>query len=67
MSKNFEDVTAFGKEAFENGLKAYAALSKGSQAIVVETSEYAKRAMEDGAANWQSLLSAKSFDKALEI
>ncbi|RFC67254.1 MULTISPECIES: phasin family protein [Mesorhizobium] len=67
MSKNFEDVGAFNKEFYEGGLKAFAAFSTGAQAIAVETSDYAKKVMEDGVSAWQNLTAAKSFEKAVEI
>ncbi|MGC4025810.1 MAG: phasin family protein [Mesorhizobium sp.] len=67
MSKNFEDVGALGKEFYEGGLKAFTAFSTGAQAIAVETSDYAKKAIEDGVSAWQSITAAKSFEKAVEI
>lgn len=67
MSKNFEDVGVLGNEFFEGGLKALTAFSTGAQAIAVETSDYTKKAIEDGVSAWQSLAAAKSFEKALEI
>jgi phasin family protein len=67
MSKNFEDVSAFGKDALEGGLKAFAVFAKGAQAIAVETGDYAKKVVEDGASAWQNLVAAKSFEKAIEI
>jgi len=67
MSKNFEDVGAFGKEFFDGGLKAFAAYSSGAQAIAIETSDYAKKAIEDSISAWQSVAAAKSFEKAVEI
>ncbi|MCO5066045.1 MAG: phasin family protein [Rhizobiaceae bacterium] len=67
MSKNFEDLNAFAKDTLDNGLKAFAAFSKGAQAIAVETGEYTKKTLEDGASAFQGMLSAKSFEKAVEI
>jgi phasin family protein len=67
MNGNFGDFGAFGKEALDNGIRAFAAFSKGAQAIAVETSDYTKKAVEDGASAWQHLLSAKSPEKAIEI
>jgi phasin family protein len=67
MTKTFEDANAFGKEAFDSGLKSFAAVSKSAQAIAVEASDFAKKSFEDGAAAWQNLLSAKSLEKAVEV
>lgn len=67
MSKSFEGFSAFSMEALESGLKAFAAVSKGAQAIAVETTDYARKTVEDGVSAWQSLASAKSFEKAVEI
>ena len=67
MTKNFEDVATLGKDTFENGVKAFALISKGAQAIAVETSDYAKKAAEEHASTWKEILSAKSLENAIEI
>lgn len=67
MMQSFDDVSKAGKEFMDTGLKSFAALSKNLQAISVEASEYSKKAFETGSATAEKLVSAKSFDKAVEI
>ncbi len=57
----------FGKEAFDNGLRSLAAVSKGAQAIAVETGEYFKKTFQDSAAAWQDVIGAESLNSAVEI
>lgn len=64
---SFEDAGKYGKEFFDNNLKTFAAISKGVQAVAVETGEYAKKSFEAGAATFEKLVSAKSLEKAIEI
>ena len=67
MTQTFEDAGKFGKEFMDNGLKSLSSLSKGFQAIAVETGEYAKKSFETGSAAVEQLVSAKSLEKAIEI
>lgn len=67
MTQPFEQAGKFGKEFTDNGLKSFAALSKGAQAITVEATEYTKKAFEHAGATVEKLLSAKSLEKAIEI
>lgn len=67
MVKINEDASKFGKEAVDNGLKSFAAVSQSAQAIAMETSEYMKRSLESGVAAWQEAAKAKSLESALEI
>lgn len=66
MAKTFE-AGQFGQDYLDNSLKGFATLSKGLQAIAVETTEYTKKSIEAGTANFQKLTSAKSLEAALEI
>lgn len=67
MAQTFEDAGKFGKEFVDGGLKSLASLSKGLQAIAVETTEYTKASFESGSAALEKLVSAKSLEKAVEI
>jgi len=67
MTQTFEDASKFGKEFVDSGLKSFASLSKGLQAIAVETTEYTKKSFETGSAALEKLASAKSLEKAIEI
>lgn len=67
MTQTFEDAGKFGKEFVDNGLKSFASLSKGLQAIAVETTEYTKKSFETGSAAFEKLASAKSLEKVFEV
>ena len=66
-TKAFEDVQKFGKESVDASMNAFSTLSKGVQAIAVESVDYSKKAFEDGTAAVEKLFGAKSFEKAVEI
>ena len=67
MFQTFEETSKYGKEAMDNGLKSFAAISKNMQAITVEASEYSKKAFENGSAAVEKFFAAKSPEKALEV
>lgn len=67
MTKPMDEAGKAGKEAFDTVLKSVAALTKGTQAIAVETTEYLKKSAEDGAAAWHDMLKARSFEKAVAV
>jgi hypothetical protein len=60
-------VQKFGKESVDAGMNSFSTLSKGVQAIAVESVDYSKKAFEDGTAVLEKLFGAKSPEKALEI
>src|SRR5689334_17860277 len=67
MMQQFENVQKFGKENADAALKSFGAVSKGVQAIAVETADYAKKSFEQGTATLEKLVGAKTLDKAIEI
>ncbi len=67
MVKNFEDLQQVGKDNVDVALKAFGALSKGTQAIAVEFVDYSKKAFEEGTAAMEKLFGVKSLDKAFEV
>jgi hypothetical protein len=56
-----------GKENVDAALKTFGAVSKGTQAIAVETADFAKKSFEQGSATLEKLVGAKTLDKAFEI
>ena len=48
-------------------MTAFSSLSKGVQAIAVESVDYSKKAFEDSTAAMEKLFGAKSLEKAIEI
>jgi len=67
MTQTYEDFSKYGKEFADTGLKSFASLSKSAQALAVEASDYARKSFENGSALVEKLLSAKSFENAVEI
>jgi phasin family protein len=67
MLKNFDEFQKFGSEGVNVALKQFGALSKGAQAIASEVADYSKEAFETTAAAAESLLGAKTLEKAIEV
>jgi hypothetical protein len=67
MLKNFEDFQKLGKENVDTCMRQFGTVSKGWQAIATEVADYSKKSFEHGTATLESLLGAKSLDKAIEI
>lgn len=63
MMNSFDDASKF----MDTGMKSFASLSRGLQAIANEATEYTKKSFEDGGAAIEKVLGAKSPEKALEI
>ncbi len=67
MVKNFEEFQQAGKENIDLAMKSMGVLSKSTQAIVTEVTDYSKKAFEDGSAALEKLFGVKSFEKAIEV
>jgi hypothetical protein len=67
MTHSFEDASRFTREFVDSGLKAFASVSRGAQAIAVEAGDYSRKAFEAGTAAAERFATAQSFDNALDI
>jgi hypothetical protein len=67
MNQPFETVQKLGKDSFDATAKAIEVATTGTQAIVVETADYAKKSFEQTASTFEKLVGVKSLDKAIEI
>jgi len=67
MVKNLEDLQQVSKENIDMAMKSFGAVSKSAQAIVVEMTDYSKKAFEEGTAALEKLFGAKSLEKAIEL
>jgi hypothetical protein len=67
MTQTIEDAGKYGKEFLDTGLESFTAVTRDAQAISGEASNYAKQVFETGTAAVEKLLSAKSFEKVIEI
>src|SRR5262245_42551019 len=62
-----EEFQRAGKTGFEELINSSAEVNKGLQAIAAEVTDYSKKAFEDGTRAFEQLLSAKSFERVIEI
>jgi hypothetical protein len=67
MMQQFETIQKASKEQVDAALKSFGAVSKGVQAVAVESTDYAKKSFEQGTAAFEKLSSVKTLDKAIEI
>lgn len=67
MWQSFDDVSKYGKEFVDSGLKSFASVSRGAQTIAAETTDYSRKSLEAGGQAFEKLLSAKSLEKAIEV
>ncbi|MBI3433487.1 MAG: phasin family protein [Proteobacteria bacterium] len=67
MLANFEELQKLGKNNMDLAMKSFGAMSKGWQAIAAEMAEYSKKNFERGTAAMETLMVAKSLEKALEV
>jgi hypothetical protein len=67
MIQQFDSIQKFGKENVDAAMKSFGAVSKGAQAIAVETADFAKKSFEQSSATFEKLAGAKTLDKAIEI
>jgi hypothetical protein len=63
----FDQIQKLGKDNADAALKTFGAVSKGAQAIAVESADFAKKSFEQGTATIEKLVGVKTLDKALEI
>jgi hypothetical protein len=63
----FDQIQKLGKDNADAALKSFGAVSKGAQAIAVESADFAKKSFEQGTATIEKLIGAKTVEKAIEI
>ena len=63
----FDEASIYSKDAMDKALKSYSVTSKGLQAIATETAEFTKKNFEASVSHFQTLMSAKSVEAAIEI
>ena len=62
----FEDVQKAGQENINRAVESFGAMSRAWQTMASEAAGFSKQSMEEGAAQVEKLLAAKSFDVAIE-
>ncbi len=64
---NVDEANRAGKDAMDNAMRSFAAMTKGFQQIASETTEFTKRSVEQSAKVFEQLAQTKSFDKVVEV
>ncbi len=67
MMQQIDQFQKLGKDNVDAALKSFGVVSKGAQAIAVETADFAKKSFEQSTAVVEKLIGAKTLDKAIEI
>jgi phasin family protein len=62
-----EEMRKLGEDNMGAAMSSFGACTKNAQAIAAEVADYSKKSLEDCAAAWEKLASAKSLDKAAEV
>jgi hypothetical protein len=65
--QNFDDMQRMRTANMDATMSSFGAVTKGTQAIASEIADYTSRSFESGKETMESLLGAKSFDKAFEM
>lgn len=63
----FDQITKANKELMDGSLAAVATMTKASQAVATEMTEYAKSAAEAGQKSFEKISATKTLDKAFEV
>ena len=63
----YDQIQNFGRDNAEAALKTFGAVSKGAQALAVESVDFAKKSFEQGTATMGKLAGVRTLDKAVEI
>ncbi|MGO9675184.1 MAG: phasin family protein [Methylocella sp.] len=67
MANSLNEFQTYNKEQVETATTSSASFVNSLQTINAETTNYSKKSLEDGAAFLEKLLSAKSFESAIQI
>ncbi|SCZ07665.1 phasin family protein [Microvirga guangxiensis] len=67
MLQPFANLQKLGQENLEATIKAAGAFSSNAQAIVNETTDFARKSFEHNSATVEKLIGAQSLDKAIEV
>jgi phasin family protein len=64
---NFDEAGNVSKDAMDNAMRSFSAMTRGFQQIAAETTEFTKRSYEQSARMFEQLAQSRSLDKALEV
>ncbi|MCE7027311.1 phasin family protein [Jiella avicenniae] len=63
----YDDAGKLTKEAMDNTLRSFAAMTKGFQQISAETADFTKRSYDQQTAMMERLFQARTLDKTIEV
>ena len=63
----YEDAGKMTKDAMDNALKSFAAMTKGFQQLTAETADFTKRSYETQTAMMEKIAKAKTLDKTMAV
>ena len=63
----FDSIQKFGRDGMDAAVRSLGALAKGAQVAGTETTDYAKRSIENGTAVVEKLAGVRTLDRVLEI
>ncbi|QPC41634.1 phasin family protein [Kaustia mangrovi] len=66
MIKSFEDFQIVGKDNFDASVASVTAMTKGFQTMAAEMADYSRKALEESTKAVETVMAAKSVDKAVE-
>ena len=67
MTRTYEDFSLYGKDFAESSVQSLASLSSRAQAIATEATEYTRQSVQANGEFVEALLSAPSFEDAIDI
>ncbi|MBO0905090.1 phasin family protein [Jiella sonneratiae] len=63
----YDDAGRMTKEAMDNALKSFAAMTKGFQQISAETADFTRRSYDQQTQMMEKLFQAKTLDRSIEV
>lgn len=63
----FEEFQKIGKANLDMAFRSFGEAGKGFQAIAAEVNDYSRHALEEGAATFEKLMGAESFEQAVAV
>ncbi|MBE7186436.1 MAG: phasin family protein [Methylobacterium mesophilicum] len=64
---NAAEIGNVSKEAMDNAMRSFSAVTRGFQQIATETTEYTKRSYEQSAKMLEQLTQSRSLDRVIEV
>ena len=65
--KSFDDMQKTSNANVDATVQSFEGVTKATQAIAIEITDYSKRSFESGTKTMENLIGAKSLDKAFEV